>query len=269
MNPAIGLIRDPVENTFWIYCKNHLYEILVSDEDRNIWKVYLEKQQFDTAASFAKTVDQKNQVLIAQARNYFDNRKYLLSATYYAQTNASIEKVCLLFYELKETEALKIYLLNKIYTYPSETKSLQLTLLCTWLLLVYLQWLSGMRDGKSESSDEEKLVQRELFDFFRSSYFAGNAHKPTVFRLINTYDRIDEFVEYAVIVGEIERVIDHHIVKGNHPEALRILDKHVSIKNNHVITLITFYVCRETASKSTNILQKSWKKYQKSLLQLY
>jgi hypothetical protein len=224
----LGLIKDPVEHSYWIYCKDRLFEILVSDEDRLIWKIFLGKQQFDTAISYCKTWEQKDEVLLTQAKHYFDTKKYLLSATYYAQTSASVEKVCLQFYDLKEYEALKIFLSNKILSNPESSRSIQLTLLCTWLLLVYLQWLTRLHD-QPVGREDEKSVQKELFDFFKTTQFLKNAHRPTVFRLINTYERIDEFVSFAIISGEIERVVDYYIVKGDYNDALRILDKHVGL----------------------------------------
>ena len=45
---------DNVKNTFWIYTDSSIFELIVSREDRDVWKLYLEKQQFDTALQYVK-----------------------------------------------------------------------------------------------------------------------------------------------------------------------------------------------------------------------
>tara|TARA_B100000780_G_C21071381_1_gene431140 strand:+ start:162 stop:707 length:546 start_codon:yes stop_codon:yes gene_type:complete len=38
-----GLIRDNNTSTLWMYSKNSLYQILLEQEDRNVWKLYLQQ----------------------------------------------------------------------------------------------------------------------------------------------------------------------------------------------------------------------------------
>lgn len=51
---AIGMTNDPVRSTYWIYTNRSIIELRITDEDREIWKVYLERGAHDTALSFAK-----------------------------------------------------------------------------------------------------------------------------------------------------------------------------------------------------------------------
>jgi hypothetical protein len=45
---------DPIKQTFWILTSQHLYELLISDEDRYVWEIYLERNDFENALKFAK-----------------------------------------------------------------------------------------------------------------------------------------------------------------------------------------------------------------------
>ncbi len=51
---VVGLTADPVRKTYWIYTNQSIYEVLVGNEDRDVWKIYLEKRQFDMALKYSK-----------------------------------------------------------------------------------------------------------------------------------------------------------------------------------------------------------------------
>lgn len=43
-----------MNKTFWFYTDQALYEIVVKDEDRDVWKAKLDKGSFDIALKYAK-----------------------------------------------------------------------------------------------------------------------------------------------------------------------------------------------------------------------
>lgn len=50
----VSLVKDDQRGTFWIATTQSLYEIIVSEEDRNIWKIYYDRKQFKEALAIAK-----------------------------------------------------------------------------------------------------------------------------------------------------------------------------------------------------------------------
>lgn len=48
------MASDPVRRTYWIFTDQSLFEIVIGNEDRDVWKLYLEKGQFETALLFSK-----------------------------------------------------------------------------------------------------------------------------------------------------------------------------------------------------------------------
>ena len=43
-----------MRKTYWVYTDQSLFELVVGNEDRDVWKIYLEKGQFDVALRYAK-----------------------------------------------------------------------------------------------------------------------------------------------------------------------------------------------------------------------
>lgn len=51
-----GLAADPVRPTYWIYTDSSLFELVVGNEDRDVWRIYLEKGKYDVALRYAKVM---------------------------------------------------------------------------------------------------------------------------------------------------------------------------------------------------------------------
>ena len=48
------IYTDCIKNTFWIYGNEGIYEILVENEIRDIWRIYIHNKQFETALLYTK-----------------------------------------------------------------------------------------------------------------------------------------------------------------------------------------------------------------------
>lgn len=48
------MAADPVRKTYWVYTDQSIFELLVDNEDRDVWKLYLQKGEFDVALRYAK-----------------------------------------------------------------------------------------------------------------------------------------------------------------------------------------------------------------------
>lgn len=47
-------MADASNSTYWLYTDSRLFELLLKDEDRDVWKVYLAKDSYDLALKYAK-----------------------------------------------------------------------------------------------------------------------------------------------------------------------------------------------------------------------
>lgn len=51
---AIGLSSDPIGQTFWIHTDKSILEVLIRDEDRDVWRGKLSRGDFTDALAFAR-----------------------------------------------------------------------------------------------------------------------------------------------------------------------------------------------------------------------
>jgi len=219
---------DTIKSTYWAYTSTGIFELVVSKEDRNVWELYLEKKQFDTALQYCKDPVQKDRVLTTQADYFFTQERFQLAANYYAQTQKSFEEVALKFIAKGEKEALKGFLLKKLDTLRSQDAT-QITIISTWLLEIYLNQLDLYKDEGNK--DSYKNVQDEFRQFLAQSNVREHLNPATTYNLISSHGRIEEMLYYATLVEDYERVISYHIQQGDYPLALAVMAKqpHVEI----------------------------------------
>ncbi|CAG8446869.1 13007_t:CDS:10, partial [Dentiscutata heterogama] len=226
---------DSVKNTFWIYTDCSIFELIVTKEDRDVWKLYLEKQQFDNALLYCKNPAQRDEVLITQADHYFSQGRFLLSANYYAQSTVPFEEVALKFVERDERDALRNYLLIKLEKLRRSDLT-QKTMIATWLVEIYLSKINMYEDltasgAGTEDTSNYKAEQGALEEEFKKflEQFKANLDKRTTYNLIASHGRTGELLFYASLIGDYDKVISHWIQEKDYKQALDILSKQASI----------------------------------------
>lgn len=48
------MTADARSGTYWLYTNVALFELVVKDEDRDVWSVYLKQNDYDLALKYAK-----------------------------------------------------------------------------------------------------------------------------------------------------------------------------------------------------------------------
>lgn len=72
----VGIAKDAVKGTVWVFTELAVYRYKIVNEDRNIWQIYLSKQDFNLAKHFAKNDPIKvDKVICEEAHYYFSNKK--------------------------------------------------------------------------------------------------------------------------------------------------------------------------------------------------
>ncbi|RKP09914.1 Pep3/Vps18/deep orange family-domain-containing protein [Thamnocephalis sphaerospora] len=229
------LVVDPIKRTYWAYTGASIYELIVEDEDRDVWRLYLKSRAYDTALRFCKDASQRDHVRTAQANHYFDTGRYLLSADYYAQTAVPFEEVVLKFVGKDERDALRQYLLCKLANFR-KSDPVQATLICTWLVEIYINKLNILEDQASvnyaeadmQSYQEEERLMREEFQAFLEQN-KTRLDRRTTYQLIESHARKEELVFFSNCIGDYDRLVSFWIEEGNWPAALEVLAKHGTI----------------------------------------
>ena len=84
---AVGLCVDIQKNTFWLFTALEIFEIVVRDEDRDVWKIMLDQQQFSAALQHAHLPEQKDAVAIATGDYLIKKGSYSEAATVYGKSS--------------------------------------------------------------------------------------------------------------------------------------------------------------------------------------
>ena len=260
---------------------NGLYQISLKDENIDIWKDYLEVGDFDKAKVFCgsqKMVKRINRII---AEKFFEEKNGFSAITNFALSDESFENVCLKYLMNDSYEELKIYLEyykdsnlyeekekekekgkekekekekgkkeNKDENNKKEDKD-QLFLICTWVIEIFL------RDSKS-SLNNFRLMIRD---------YSKHLNKELIYQLLLSYGRIEEFIEFASLMGDYQRVILFFINQGDIEKALEKInwfitctdDQETLEKLTDIFSEYINFFLKANPKESINLLQQKFK----------
>ena len=56
------MAHDPIKNTIWIFSDASIFEVVVTNEDRDVWQLYLSNGKYDEALKHAKDETQSDRI---------------------------------------------------------------------------------------------------------------------------------------------------------------------------------------------------------------
>ncbi|KAK9459030.1 Pep3/Vps18/deep orange family-domain-containing protein [Lipomyces oligophaga] len=258
----LGITSDSKSSTYWAYSSENIYEITVTDEDRDVWKIYLEQARFDEALRLARTPRERDTVATAHGDFLLDNKSFFEAANVLGKSSKPFETVAIRFMELKKSDALRRYLVVKLGGYkPKQT--MQRTMLASWIVEMFMEKLNSLEDSmatrESErttnieaaqaNGDSEKPVdQVGLFDKPKKRRPSGNPvdmeikrvkqefhdfveqHKKvldhkTTYEIISSYGRQEELLFYANSADDYAYVLSYWVRLEKWMAALQVLRK--------------------------------------------
>ncbi|KAI8871565.1 hypothetical protein GQ42DRAFT_120639 [Ramicandelaber brevisporus] len=248
---AISLSIDALGGyTYWIFTPSSIYELIVDREDRDMWKIYLQKKMFDQALAHSSTPSQKDAVVVAQADYNYSQGRYLLSAKYYAQsTSLPFEEIALKYMvQRNEPEALKEFLLQRLDQVKKKHHLAQAMVLATWITELSLNQLNQSEDAmaslgalllNSNSSTNSDL----MVDEFRS-FMEANKHildQSTTYQVIGAHARTDDMLFAAALFHDYDLIVRHWLDEGDYQRALSSLLNATSSENSSLSEMFYRY----------------------------
>ncbi|KAI8983923.1 Pep3/Vps18/deep orange family-domain-containing protein [Mycotypha africana] len=251
-NEAIrGMTVDETQRTYWIYTTDAMYELVIQNESRDIWKLFLEKKHYDKALKYATTSGQRNEIYKAQAEEDFNQGKYMQSAEYYAKaSNCAFEEVALKFLKKGEEDALQFLLKERLEMLKNMDstagqKTTQTTLIATWLVKLHLNRLNKLEEttisvncvsnmkGKTAGTarsflmpqpSQLKSAKEELCCVLES--YQSYLHTPTIHKMlaIQGFPEAELLLYYAYLTNDVEKIIHHWVSQENWGKAIKVLD---------------------------------------------
>ncbi|CAL8101844.1 unnamed protein product [Orchesella dallaii] len=223
----LNIIKDPVRGTIWCYTERGVFRYAVNDEDRSVWKIFLDKADFVKSREYSKHDADKLEVIhLKQAEHCFANKEYEMSAMYYGMTKASFEEVALKFVQIDDSHALKTFLLKKMSTLKS-TDLTKITVLVMWLIEIYLNELGSLRDFGKQSTAEYNTL-REQFLVFMTQPLVKDCvvkNKKAVYDLMASHGDQENLVHFTLVMRDFDEVIENNIANGLYGVALSTLQK--------------------------------------------
>lgn len=217
----LGISHDPRTNITFAYNSRNIFEIHIKDEDKNVWEMYLQKNQFELAIKYCKTDSQKDQVWSVQGDYYFSQKQYELAAQFYGETSKPFEEITLKFIQAKEYSALMKFLKEKLRKFPLKNK-MQRTIIATWLTEMYLNRLNEL-ELKKDSKAHRDIVAEEFYSFLEDH--ADDLDPPTTFNLMSSHGRIEDLLHYAEVIKDFDKVVGYHIQQRSYDKAIETMRK--------------------------------------------
>lgn len=269
---AVGLCVDLQKNTFWLFTAQEIFEIVVRDEDRDIWKIMLQTQQFDAALQYAHTPAQKDAVATASGDYLISKGLYNEAAGVYGKSSKPFEEVALAFLDNSQHDPLRKYLLAKLTTYK-KSSVMQRVMIATWLIEIFMAKLNSLDDTiitKAELSEtlnpaqtREQLssVRNEFQDFV--SRHKTDLDRKTVYDVISSHGREDELLFFANAVNDYNYVLSYWIQRERWNEALVVLRRQTdpdvfyrysSVMMTHAATEMVEILMRQSNLKPRNLI---------------
>lgn len=231
---ALGLVADVKSNTYWLFTTREIFEVVVTDEARDVWKVMLRSQQFEAASQFAKTSTQKDAVATASGDYLVSKGQYLEAAAVYGRSTKPFEQVALTFIDQGEQDALRKYLLTKLSTLK-KTSQMQRTMVATWLIELYMAKLNTLDDtittkaelsesmNAAETQDHLSAIRKDYQDFV--SKFKTDLDRKTAYDIISSHGREEELLYFATVVNDYNYVLSYWVQRERWQESLAVLKK--------------------------------------------
>lgn len=228
-NEAFGrlnnVIKDRVTGEIWAVTENTLFRFKVTREERNVWQIYCEKQEFDLAKKYSRGNEVfYNQVLIKEADMLFNQGRYIESAERYAQTQSSFEEVCLKFIKVNEEQALNVFLKMKLHNLEAQDKT-QTTMIVLWVTELYLSRLEELRLNNREQTLTYDELQKDFSNFLSLPRVADcvKRNRRTIYDLMASHGDKENLIKFTKSNKNYEQLIRQHLYKNNYLEALQVL----------------------------------------------
>ncbi|KAI1335744.1 hypothetical protein F5Y15DRAFT_408988 [Xylariaceae sp. FL0016] len=230
---ALGLYVDQQKNTFWLFTTQEIFEIVVRDEERDIWKIMLQRQQFDTALQYASTPAQRDAVATASGDYLAEKGAFVEAAGVYGKSSKPFEDVALAFIDNGQNDALRKYLLTKINTYK-KSYIMQRMMIATWLVEVFMAKLNSLEDtiqveaegvenGNHKSRDELDAIRTEFHNFVNKH--KADLDRKTTYDVISSHAREEELLFFANAINDYNYELSYWVQRERWTETLNVLKK--------------------------------------------
>ncbi|PSC73297.1 vacuolar sorting-associated 18-like protein [Micractinium conductrix] len=229
----LGLCRDQLAGRIYVLAGDDALEVDASGEDRDMWRILLDKGEYRQALTHCRGAAQRNTVYLAEAAALFEEGQYVQSAALYGKVTSSVpsfEDVALRFMETGDPDAVAAFLQSRLDTLGRDDKA-QATMVATWLTELLLDQLNrallqpdaageaGGSDGAADGSYQQAVERLRAF----LQRYVEVLDPGTTIGLLAGYGRLEELMYYARCRGDWESLLEYLLQRGEAEKALEVL----------------------------------------------
>lgn len=219
----LDITKDNTTETIFAYSNKSIFRYKVSNERRNVWRMYLDRNEFDLAIKYSKeNPAHMDIVLVKQAELYFARKEYLKSAQIFSETRSSFEGVCLKFLNINEYEALMVFLRNRIESCKPQDK-IQITMLVVWMVELYLTQIA--RYSAVDLQSRVRQLQKEFDSFMNMNRVVEcvRNNRSVIYDLMASHGDNFNLTSLTTVNKDFESVINQYITQAKFSDALATL----------------------------------------------
>lgn len=249
---VLGLCSDVKKSTFWVFTTAEIFEVVVTEEERDVWRIQLAENSFEAAMRFAKYPIQKDEVAVAHGDHLVAHGKYVEAAGVYGKSSKNFEEVALTFLENGEQDALRMYLLAKLTTLKQSVSScvclsmgvliflkstMQRVMVASWLVEVFMSRLNSLEDQLSTITSHANAsiitsdiiraqlskVKEEYHSFVNK--YKGDLDRKTTYDIISSHGRQHELLYYANSINDYSYVLAYWVQREKWLDTLDVLKR--------------------------------------------
>ncbi|KAK5128579.1 hypothetical protein LTR08_004063 [Meristemomyces frigidus] len=235
---TLGLFTDQQKNTYWLFTSNEIFEVVVTDETRDVWRILLKQGQYEAAQQYAKTAEQRDTVASMTGDHLVSQGKFMEAAAVLGKSTKPFEDVALNFIDHGEQDALRKYLLVKLSMLPKKA-IMQRMMVASWLVELFMAKLNQLDDTIStkaeltadgqpsiNAADMQKqlpVIRKEYQDFV--SKYKSDLDRKTAYEIVSSHGREEELLFYANVVDDYNYVISYWVQRERWTEAMAVLKR--------------------------------------------
>lgn len=220
-----SIIKDLKRRTIWAITDKTVFRYKVVKEERNVWRIYMEKEQFHLAKEYCHNNPAYLDIInVKEAELLFSKGAYEESAMVYSDTQSSFETVCLKFLEVEQIKALQIYLTHRLDSLKDDDKTL-ISMIVIWMTELYLSQLGLLRRTGKDNSDEYNQIQSDFEVFLvHPKVLKCMQHvKTVIYDLMSSHGDKQNLIKLTLMNEDYENVVAQNIYKKSYLEALKTL----------------------------------------------
>ena len=237
---SLGLFADHQKCTYWLFTSQEVFEIVVTDEARDVWRIMLKQGHYAAAQHYATTAEDKDTVAGKTGDHLFSQGKFEEAAVTLGNCSKAFEDVALGFIDRGEHDALRRYLLTKLASF-NKSFVMQRIMLACWLTELFMAKLNQLDDTIStnaelstEGSDEAARQSQRQLSAVRQDFhnfckrYKDDLERKTVYEIISSHGREQELLFFANVAEDHNHVLSYLVQRERWDEAMTVLKRQTS-----------------------------------------